>query len=148
MVAYGETEKMALAADKEAATLTATLKIVVKDRADENAEIIGTDTLTADGKEGETHTFKAEDIKEKAEAIELTGNYKLSEEYAYEDTSVAYGSEFELVLVAEKTTAFATLNIEVKDGETLLATDVLNSEAEGTKDIRNDHGNEQEQGQI
>ena len=132
-VAYGETEKMALAADKEAATLTATLKIVVKDRADENAEIIGTDTLTADGKEGETHTFKAEDIKEKAEAIELTGNYKLSEEYAYEDTSVAYGSEFELVLVAEKTTAFATLNIEVKDGETLLATDVLNSEAEGTK---------------
>ena len=120
--------------------VTATLAIEIKDGAGEDAQLLKSGTLTADGVKDGKHTFAAADIQAKAEEVakELSDDYTL-DAYEYEDVEVAYGTTETVVLTASKESveqATATLSIEIKDGTgesaQLLKTGTLT--ADGAKD--------------
>ena len=114
-VEYGKVETVTLTATKEAEQATATLSIEIKDGTGEDAQLLQSGTLTAEGVKGEPHTFAATEIQAKAEGLELPENYVL-DTYDYKDVNVAYGATETVSLTASKVQATATLSIEIKDG--------------------------------
>ena len=84
--------------EPEVAYADATLNIVVND-ADGN-ELVST-SLVANGVEGETNTFVADDIKSAVEGLELPEGYKL-DEASYSDKEVAYGESDSVTFTASK----------------------------------------------
>ncbi|MGN0249984.1 MAG: hypothetical protein ACI4EH_01280, partial [Oliverpabstia sp.] len=116
-VKYGSVETVTLTATKEAEQATATLSVEIKDGTGEDAQLLQSGTLTAEGVKGEPHTFAATEIQAKAEEVakKLSENYVL-DEYDYKDVDVAYGATETVSLTASKVQATATLAIEIKDG--------------------------------
>ena len=106
----------------EANTLVATLTIVLKD-GDEKLE--SSTSLTAEGTEGGTHEFKADDIKKAAESI-LPENYVISDTYDFIDTLVEYGKTVEIAVEVDELVD-ATLTIVVYDSKAEDGDDPLNS---------------------
>lgn len=132
-VTYGQTEKVAVPVDELKA---ATLKIEIYAGTGNDAEFLGSGTMSETGVAGGSHTFGATDIEAKAtEIVEgLSGNYVL-DTYEYENVVVDYGATKTLSLTASKEQATATLTIEIKDSKNAdadaLKTDALT--ADGNK---------------
>lgn len=84
--------------DPEPAYADAALTVAVND-ADGN--VLATTTLTANGIEGESAVFNADDIKAAVEGLALPEDYKL-EEAAYSDVTVAYGESDNVTFKAVK----------------------------------------------
>ncbi|MCI5648708.1 MAG: S-layer homology domain-containing protein [Fusicatenibacter sp.] len=115
-VAYGSTGDKTYDAEKQIAELPAVLNITIQAGEGENVLTVGSDTMTANGPEGETATFTAAEIQAKVEAIELTDGYILADN-VYSEETVAYGASKDLTFYAQEKNQPATLVISVVIGE-------------------------------
>lgn len=124
-VAYGESEELVFAAEEKNQPATLIISVVAGEG--EEAQEVGSDSLSEVGEVGKEATFTKEAIQEKAESIELPENYELAE-YEYEDVAVAYGKSSTLTLNAVISQEKAVVEIKVYDAATIPEEDAEDAE--------------------
>lgn len=124
-VAYGESEELVFAAEEKNQPATLIISVVAGEG--EDAQEVGSDSLSEVGEVGKEATFTKEAIQEKAESIELPENYELAE-YEYEDVAVAYGKSSTITLNAVISQEKAVVEIKVYDAATIPEEDAEDAE--------------------